>query len=182
LLKNATAGGGPPRVVVYAPLVRARSALPLLALAFAACGPPPPRPVGQEPIVAIRFLPHGFHNPVAFGASLDNLDDVQEAAVALIDSVVAGRLPGVRFVIVHGDIVLYGHVPSPSWRWEGYQGLIVLGWYHNADHDIAAPGLALPGLDWEVDHLVRGVGDDGRRIRFGLDYALEEKWRQDAPW
>jgi hypothetical protein len=132
------------------------------ALALLGCKPSP-RP--QEPMIGMRFLPHGADNPVGFGSSLAGRVELQAACVTAIDSYVGDRLPGVRFFVVRFPV---RRTPdgepcnAASSRTVSRRGtLCVLSWREDE------AGLHVENIPWEVDHLLSATGDDGlyHRVR-----------------
>ncbi len=114
----------------------------------------------QEPVTAWTLTRDG--NPIAFGGSLNDRPDRRAATVAEIESVVRGRLPGVRFYVVKYPALLgeHGETKVKSYRSHGKKALIVLSWIEDAQ------GFRVWDISWEVEHLVAGTDDFGRPWRF----------------
>lgn len=144
----------------------------LLLNACAASGPPT---TWQEPVVRWCRLPVSG-NPVAFGGSIATVES-QDEAIRYIDRVVAGRIPGVRFYLVHYPVhtpVGYGailpdgtvaRVDVTSYR-EPQGALIVLSWWGRetpkpqlAERELT--GWSVGDVSWEVEHMVTATDDLG---------------------
>jgi hypothetical protein len=116
----------------------------------------------SEPLVAQAWLPQpNFDNPVAFGTTLANRPEYQAQAIAIIASKVNGRLPGVRFAVVHHPVHDESGNTCNSYRVTGQRPYICLGWYETEP----GSGFQLVDVDWEVDHLSTNTDDFGSPVK-----------------
>jgi hypothetical protein len=153
-------------------LAFALAAAILLEILLAGCGPSS-RATWQEPVTRWTRLPRSG-NPLAIGASVASVAS-QDEAVAYIDGVVAGRLPGVRFYLVRFPALWLSPDGTTAGICTSYRdhqnGLVVLSWWGREGRpgrsDTAPPllesGWTLGDAPWEVEHLIAGTDDQGRR-------------------
>jgi hypothetical protein len=145
-----------------------KRAVLLLVGLLAACAPNHGAPRDQEPITDTAYLPPPCgDNPVEFGASLHAHPDWREDAVAIIASTVAGRLPGARFQVFTGPVWCESQGKfALGFRKPGKDAFVVLGWFPALITSWQGPpgSFTLPGVEFEVAHLVAGTWDDGSPI------------------
>jgi len=136
----------------------------ILALALS-CAPRPGHPIGARPIVDYRGTRDG--NLVAF--TFDVPEGVRAELTDEIGRGVRGRLPGVRFCVAAGQVEWAPGIFAPGYR-EPKLALIVLGYYK--------VGPRLPALEWEIEHMVLGVDDNGRRFHVADEPLGGVRWWQ----
>lgn len=105
----------------------------------------------QEPVSAVGRLPTSG-NLVSFGASVDASH--YGAAIARIDSITRGRLPGVRFELYRYPLLLANGQAVHSFR-APTERLIVLSWW------LERGRWTFGDVEWEVEHLVARTDDAG---------------------
>jgi hypothetical protein len=136
----------------------------LLALLASACAPSIPS-VQQEPVGTTVWLPSpNRENPVDLGTSLTAHPEFQAQAIAAIASVTQGKLPGVRFLVVHNPAYdpVRG-IPCVSFRVPGRRAYIVLSWWESS----AGTGenhFSIGNIPFEVEHLERAEDDGGQHV------------------
>jgi hypothetical protein len=134
----------------------------LLALLLTACAPSQ-KGLSQEPVAVTAYLPPpNQDNPVELGSSIPT--ELRADAVAIVASQVAGRLPGVRFLVIQCPVLNPStNAYTAAFRHPGERAYAVIGWAPAVEASWQGPvgSLCLPGLEWEVDHLVAGTDDNG---------------------
>ena len=136
--------------------------LALAALLLAACAPGRPDAVVRLPFSG---------NPVVFDPSVASIASRDEVVVYL-DELVAGRLPGVGFLIVPYPAMTPDGRTCTSYRHHGPDAYVVLSWWgvggrahhHDDGPPVLPSGWSIGDAPWEVSHLLAGTDDDGRPI------------------